>query len=465
MKTKQLLILILPFMCLAVSCKNEFLDAKPRTDILTPQTLDDYRSLLDNVTELYSTPALGHLAADEYQYISDQTWLSTPGAGAKERNSYIWAKDIYEGETSIPDWNAPYKTVFYANNVLNGIEKISKQPLAEYNQIKGWAYFLKAWAYFNLVNTFAKNYDETTAGSDLGIPLRNTADIDQISQRATVEESYNQILSDFKISAGLLPSTFQQANRNRPSKSSAYAAIARVYLCMNKYPEAELYADSSLSIYSQLQDYNTISTTAAIPFSDPNIESLFYSTFSSAYFITKTVATNSTNAIKVDPVLISLYDTNDLRLPIFFAKNTLGNYYKKRTYGGAVGDPFSGLATDEVYLIKAECLARRNQVNLAIDLLNQLLRKRYKNTVPYVPITAVSQQQAVDVVLLERRKELVFRGIRWLDIKRLNKIGAGITLKRTVQGTQYTLEPNDLRYALPIPDDEINLSHLVQNPR
>lgn len=463
MKTKQLYLFILLFSFALCSCKNEFLDAKPRTDISTPQTLDEYRALLDNVTELYGTPVLGHLAADEYQYINDQTWLSTPGAGAKERNSYIWAKDIYEGETNIPDWNSPYKTIFYTNNVLEGIAKVGNASEANYNQTKGWAFFLRGWAYFNLVSTFSKNYDEATANSDLGIPLRNSAGIDQIHQRATVSETYNQILKDFKTSATLLSSNFEQTNRNRPSKSSAYAALARVYLSMNKYSDAELYADSSLNIYNQLEDYNTISATAVTPFSRSNVESLFFSSFVS-YFVTKTSATSSTASLQIDPGLIGLYNANDLRLTIYFAKNTLGNYYKKRTYS-ATSDPFSGVATDEMYLIKAECLARKNQVNMAIDILNQLLVRRYKNTVPYVPLEANTQQQAIDFVLLERRKELVFRGLRWLDIRRLNKIGAGITLKRTVQGTEYTLPPNDPRYALPIPDDEINMSHLVQNSR
>ena len=69
------------------------------------------------------------------------------------------------------------------------------------------------------------------------------------------------------------------------------------------------------------------------------------------------------------------------------------------------------------------------------------------------------------LILLERRKELLMRGLRWMDLKRLNMEGAAITLTRTVNGQVYTLPPNDLRYALPIPEDVIAISGMQQNPR
>ncbi|SEM08104.1 hypothetical protein SAMN05216436_101351 [bacterium A37T11] len=56
------------------------------------------------------------------------------------------------------------------------------------------------------------------------------------------------------------------------------------------------------------------------------------------------------------------------------------------------------------------------------------------------------------------------RGLRWMDIKRLNKEGANITLTRNLNGQIYTLPPNDPRFALPIPEDVIDLSGMQQNP-
>jgi starch-binding outer membrane protein, SusD/RagB family len=55
------------------------------------------------------------------------------------------------------------------------------------------------------------------------------------------------------------------------------------------------------------------------------------------------------------------------------------------------------------------------------------------------------------------------RGLRWIDIKRLNKEGAGIVLKRLIGDKTYTLQPNDPRYALPLPADIILNTGMQQN--
>jgi len=67
--------------------------------------------------------------------------------------------------------------------------------------------------------------------------------------------------------------------------------------------------------------------------------------------------------------------------------------------------------------------------------------------------------------LTERRRELIMRGLRWSDIRRLNLEGAGITQTRTANGKVHTLLPNDPRYALALPEDVIERSGMVQNRR
>jgi hypothetical protein len=60
---------------------------------------------------------------------------------------------------------------------------------------------------------------------------------------------------------------------------------------------------------------------------------------------------------------------------------------------------------------------------------------------------------------------LLFRNLRWSDLRRFNLEGANITLKRIINGTSYTLPPNDLRWVLLIPDLETSRSGIPQNPR
>lgn len=70
----------------------------------------------------------------------------------------------------------------------------------------------------------------------------------------------------------------------------------------------------------------------------------------------------------------------------------------------------------------------------------------------------------MNIIVQERRKELVFRNLRWMDIKRLNKEGANITLKRIIDGQTFTLPPNNNRFALPLPADIVKMTGMPQNP-
>ncbi len=443
------------------SCNGNFLDAKPSTELVTPQKLNDIIALLDNTEYLNQTGGLGQMGGDEYLFLDFVSWQST--FTATERNSYIWADDTYEGQIPIQDWNLPYTSIFYANNALNSLAEMNLPDSPEKNNVKGWALFIRAYAYHDLVRNFCLAYDPKTADTDLGLPLRTTPRVDELLPRANLKQTYELIIDDIKEATRLLSGQFPLANRNRPSKAAAFALLARVYIMMNDYEKAELSADASLAIYNKLIDYNTVSTTAAVPFDRFNSETLFNAKQFATHQITTSQALN--NAIVINPELITSYKANDLRLAIFFAKNNQGNYYKKVGYYGEGVYPFHGLAVDEQFLIKAECLARRNQTDQAMKWLNDLLVTRFKNTVPYVSIGAESSLDALNTILEERKKELVWRGIRWSDIKRLNKVSANITLKRVLDGQEYILSPNDPKYAFPIPDDEIAKSKIEQNPR
>jgi hypothetical protein len=172
----------------------------------------------------------------------------------------------------------------------------------------------------------------------------------------------------------------------------------------------------------------------------------------------------------VDSNLYRSYDNNDLRKVMFFKTNSSGQASFVGTYtGGTAGSAgsqktFCGIATDEVYLTRAECHARTGNLTLAMNDLNSVMSKRWK-TGTFVPFTATSTNEAMTHILRERRKETPFRGLRWLDLRRLNSDGANITLTRNLNGQVYTLAPNDPRYVLPIPPDVIATTDMIQNER
>ena len=460
---KNRIIILLLSSVLLGACKKSFLDAKPNSNIVTPTILSNYQSLLDNNSALNQTGALPQMSSDEYFIVSKSDFDALNNLTYK--GAYLWSKDLYGGEINQPDWNQVYKAVFYANSVLDGLKTIdvTSGNQIQYNNIKGEALFYRAYAFFDLVRNFSPVYNQGTASTDLGIPLRLSSGIDKTVQRSTVQQTFDQIIADLNLSLSLLNNDASKANPNRPSRSAAYAMLARVNLYMGKYTDAGNAANECLKKYSTIIDYNKVDTTTETPFSYFTDETIFFSTQVYNYDAT-TGYTNYYTNFGVDPNLISLYNKNDLRLSVFFEKNSLGNYNVKRGYVGAGYYPFTGLATDEVMLIKAECAARGNDAQTAIITLNQLLANRYKAG-SYIPIVASDATSALSQVLLERRKELAWRALRWSDLKRYNRDGAKITLQRNLNGIMYTLPPNSPLYMFPIPDDEIALSGIQQNIR
>lgn len=440
------------------SCKKDFLDAKPSTSLVQPHTIADFQQLLSNTDVFNHTGALKLASSDEYIIPDYATYQSL--VYQKYRNAYIWQKDIYAGQPAQPDWNILYSAVFYANNVLAGLPNSDGIGTSEWNRTKGWALFARAFAFYDLAQSFCNTYDNNTASTDMGVPLRLTPGIDKILPRATLQQTYDQILVDLQSARTLLNNDLSVQFRNQPSKAASFALFARIYLSMRSYTKAEAYTDSCLSVYNKLIDYNTISKTATSPFTFSNDESLYWSVQTTDY---GDVTYSTTGKYSIVTNLLNSYSGNDLRKAIFFRTATNGSTIMKRSYSGNISG-YTGLATDEIFLIKAECAARRNDTQTALSYLNQLLIKRYA-TGTFVPITASSSTAALNLILNERQKELIRRGLRWSDLKRLNKEGASIVLSRVVNGQTYTLPANDPRYIFPIPDDEITYSGTAQNIR
>ena len=175
-----------------------------------------------------------------------------------------------------------------------------------------------------------------------------------------------------------------------------------------------------------------------------------------------------TTAYLIEQTLYNSYDQNDLRKQIFFRVDLAGITFKG-TYGNTATDLFIGVATDEMYLIRAEGYARSGNLSAAMKDLNDLLRTRYaKNpdgTTKYVDQTAVNEVDALTKIFTERKKQLILRNVRWTDLRRLNQDPRfAITLTRTIGGHLYTLEPNSYRYTFPFPIEIIRASGMKQNP-
>jgi len=439
------------------SCTREWLEVKRDQSIIVPSTLRDLGLLLNDAsTQSKDYIALSEISTDDY-FLTSQNWqsLATPA----ERNGYLWKKDVFDQTIDVADWDKSYKQVMTANVIIEALNKISKEIAneIEWNRVMGEALALRGKAFYNLAQLFTKAYDATTAATDLGIPLRMEPDVNLPTTRASLKETYDRILNDLNTASVLLPSLPDQ--KLKASKASVFGLLSRCYLSMRDYENALLFAEKSLAIQNTLIDYNTLDITLLFPFSRFNTEVIQHCQIDHTYSVFIYVFQNY-----VDTTLYESYHANDLRKRLFFYDLGNGRYSYKGAYSGDV-PPFSGVAVDELMLIRAECYARKNDPNLAMSILNNLLQKRFKaNT--FIPLTAANSEDALRIILSERRKELIKRGIRWSDLKRLNKEPAHAkTLIRILAGETYTLPPNDPRYVMPIPEYVIKVTGIQQNIR
>jgi hypothetical protein len=441
------------------SCTKKFLEEKVSSNYELADNLTALASLLNNEDLMSETPVLGEQSADDY-YMTEDFYDGLPPI---DKNAYLWKKDIFEGKTDIPDWNIPYKQIFACNLALEGLRNITPGDLhqQEWNEIKGGALFLRSYAFFNLLQVFAMGFDSTYADKkNLGIPMPLKANTETIPARSTINETYHQIINDLDTAVNLVPGAVLPSARNKPNKPAVFALLARIYLSMHNYTQARACADSSLHYQNHLIDYNNPNSPTRYPFAAINEEVIYQSHLISTNNVIQGKAIPGTI---IDSTLYSYYDSNDLRPKLYFTNGPWGPIYN----GGYTGKAFafSGLATDENYLIRAECNARLDHLDSAMADLNRLLQQRYKTgTAPrYTP---ASKKETIELILKERRKELIFRGIRWPDIKRLNKEEAlKIVPKRSLKGQSYALLPLSNNYALPLPDDALLENVIIQNER
>jgi len=449
---KNFVKLLILFLLGLAACSKDFLDIKPDKKLVVPSTMEDMQALLDYF-EVHNAnmPGMGELSSDDYYILYDR-WNAMTAQYMK--NGYIWAKEIWEGSTSI-DWNNRYQQIFYANYVLEGLDKINRNDdPGYYDRLKGTALFHRGHALYQLAQEFCAPFDKSVANDGYGLPLRLSSDLNVHVSRSTVKETYDQIVSDLLEAFNLLSEN--DSYKTRPVKAAASALLSRVYLILQQYDKALTYAETTLAANYKLIDFNKLKTSASYPMERFNSEVIFHSQ------MTQYTPLSSSRLI-MDSTLYRSYADTDLRKVAWF-KSSSGNYTFKGSYCGST-QIFNGLAVDECYLTKAECLARAGSITEALNALNSLLITRNK-TGSFVPITATSQQDLLALVLKERRKELLFRGVRWTDLRRLNlEAPTAASLYRKLNGTTYKLEPNSPNYILPVADDVIRLSGIPQNIR
>lgn len=442
-------LLLLMLVC---SCSESWLDVKPSKSLVDASSLNDLQAILDNTYVMNDMTGLQEISTGDF-FLENDVWKNLDLYS--ERNTYLWLKDIYNTEKINFDWTTTYEKILLSNIVLEKVEAWENKNgvTDESKNIKGQALFFRAFDFFNLAQLFCMPYGMVEYES-YGLPLRLNANVNDLAKRSTVSETYNQVLTDLKKSSGFLLTS--DVDKLRPNKAAAFGMLARVTLSMRKYNEAKLYTDSCIRIQKELLDFNNIpfkSTGYCIPLF--NKEVLFHSEL--GYYR----ATSGDN-LNVAPDLYASYSIKDLRRSLYFRE--AGDLVKFRgSFSG--GRPlFGGIALGEVYLTRAECSARLGIPNEATEVLEYFMLHRY--TEVDIP-ASLDGTDLIEFIKEERRKELAFRGIRWTDIRRYNMEEAHehVFQRREMEGVGYEIEPNSSRYMLTIPENELLINKIPQNPR
>lgn len=458
MKTKYLYIALVLFSL--GGCKK-FLDIVPK-DKFIPTTVEDYENMLNFATVTAFNDYYEDLITDDAFLPEGEPGNLYTKARLSSRKIYLFDKNAFgEGDNDVL-WSEGYKRIFYFNTVINNIMEAQGGTEANKRSIRAEALFGRALDHLLLVNVYGQHYDVVTAATEPGVPLVLEADISAKHSRNTVKEVYDQIIADLKEAAVDLPLT-AKLNKFRVRKAAAYALMSRVYLYMGDYEKALANANEALGLYSTLVNMNNYKVIIPGPFpfvpGSPvgwtdvprgldHPETIVARTFLRPFGIGQDVCAS--------PELSALFTNDDKRWTLYYANGWPPappfNYMTR--YGVKIflrGDFFNNaLNTPEVYLTRAECKARANDLDGALADVNLLRQNRISPAV-YQTFTPADfsndAEKVLRFVLEERRRELAFTGMRLMDLKRLNKDPRfRKTIRHTAESKEHILEPNSPDY-------------------
>jgi hypothetical protein len=417
------------------SC-NKYLDIQPVGTVI-PTTEADFRALMFSGYKVYPEhKSFLNLRTDELlvdEYSTDITTI---------KDLYLW-NDQNPDRTAQPmAWETIYKSIFYANHIITEA-KDKAGDTDGVKQIRAEAYLLRAYAHFELLNTYADNYNPASAATDRGVPLSIKVDLEQLFAPATVEKVYAQILDDMQQASALMQVSDQATNVKYRFSRRAYDAFeARLRLYRGEWELASKAADRGLTINADLEDLNGASSKL------PN-------DFESKEMIQAWEDTGNFTVIRstfISPSLLTKYEEGDLRVNRYFETRWDDKIVSKKGGNNRYNVTFRNA---ELYLIKAETAARLGQNEQAIAALTTLLKNRLT---PAAFVTAqaklsnLSNTELITFILDERARELVLEGLRWYDLKRTTRP----EIVHHYQSKDYILNQNDPRYVIRYPKEAIS---------
>lgn len=363
--------------------------------------------------------------------------VSAGGSNFFETNSLL----ITDGNVGSM-WSVSYAAIYRANSVIEGATASTSITPTLRQKTLGEAKFIRAFCHFHLVNMFGH------------IPCIKTTDpnVSALQAQTPVAEVYQSILSDLKEAVAGLSFDYPGGERVRVNKYAAIAMLAKVYLYLGDWANAEAQAailmtdKKNFQLLEPSKVFLTASTEAIWQF-DSRVKGY-------ASIVTNFVTgAGAIPRYAIRSNLYSAFETKDLRRSAWISSSAGYPYPAKykSTKGNLEYDAV--LRLGEMYLIHAEACARQGKVQPAQDDLNAL-----RDRATASKITTLDKELLLQAVAKERQLELFTEwGNRFYDLKRTGTIDAVLAaVKPGVWKPEAAL--------FPIPLVEMNKNqNLVQN--
>lgn len=472
---------------LLAGCKKSFLEIPSKTSLSTSvffQSQNDFQQAINGAyaplrglySGSYGAWAMGELRSD------NTTYKYNPNDRGTINAEYI--KDFTDDSSNpIPTYKyqTDYSIIARVNQILDHIDAINFDAIAK-NNIKGQAYFLRAFAYFDLAQYFG------------GVPL-HLKSVSTLSETAlppsTADQVYAQVISDAQQAASLLPGKATQ-EPGRVTSGSANTLLGNVYIVQKNWTQAEV-ALKKVTGYSLLPNYADVFD----PTKKNNAESIFEIQFKQGtegfasnffyVFLVQPISAAEITAVTgipevartvegyniPTPDIIAAYEPGDLRkdasIGYITANGVAYPYIKKYAHPHALSnntdDDWPVYRYSEVLLFLAEAINEQGRTAEALPYLNQV-----RSRAGLAASTAASQSDLRDAIFRERRVELAFENKRWLDLVRNGTAQTVMTaygnrVKANPQAYYFppgiSVSPNsytNIRLLFPLPASEAALS-------
>lgn len=358
----------------------------------------------------------------------------------------IFTKNIQaENDVSAGPWYRSYNLINRCNHVLGALDAVKKD---DRDQVEGESRFIRAAAYFDLVNFYGKAWTDGNPAVNPGVPLvlTPTTGIDESNfpARSTVAEVYELIIEDLVFASEHLP----EENDALATSYAASGLLTRVFLMQEDFEEARREASRVIDSgrFSLIDDFfeifNQSENTSEDIFA---IQKTLQDGGNDFIFFYAGRNYGGGGVIQITDTHVDRYTPGDVRQTFFYLDNFGARRTAKWLNPGTSDGNVNILRLAEMYLTRAECQFRLGNPEGALADVN-IIRTRAE----LPPLEPDSLN--LEAILAERSLELAFEGHAFRDTKRTRK---------NIGDIPYNAD----RLVLPVPQREIDINpNLIQNP-